>query len=140
MKLDIDLKSGAGPIIFGMTRIQVRSVIEGKDEIFRRVDGESSDSDFFESQGIFVYYDNEGRVEAIEVSSPSEAWLEGVDLLSVSSEKAKKIFLSKDCKAELEEDTVISKKIGLGIFDPMLNEDHSHSVESVIVFAEGYYR
>src|SRR5262245_57232562 len=60
-----------GPIVVGMSRAEVRSVVGSKVVEFRKAYFASNTTDAFDDEGIHVYYDDNDIVEAVELFCPN---------------------------------------------------------------------
>ena len=130
---------GAGSINFGMSPSEVRALLGGNFKSFKKTSNAEYPCDYYESLGIFVYYKLPGIVEALEFAEPADPVFNGRSLLKLSFEDLKSMLLDMDKNLEIESDSLISYKLGIGVYAPDADEDASLPVESVIAFEDGYY-
>lgn len=64
--LDIIPFVGTGPLRFGMTRLQVRSLLREEASVFRKGPSATTDTDAFDHLGLHLHYDAQDRLECIE--------------------------------------------------------------------------
>ncbi|MEK7951728.1 hypothetical protein [Luteolibacter soli] len=86
-----------------------------------------------------VFYDDDGRVEAIEFVEPGRAMLGGVDLLGMSYADLVKLITEQDPEVMIENDGFTSEKLGIGSYAPGGIGEPEDPAETVIVFPPGYY-
>jgi hypothetical protein len=138
MEFPIAPYEGAGPIKFGMTRPQVRAILNEDYCEFRR--GESSNlSDFFTSIAVFVYYNDSGVVEFIEFTDPAKPIYEKRNLLKYSYSESLKFFSRFDDNVELDSAGLTSYELGIAVYAPHCGEEPDGIVETIGVFEKGYY-
>lgn len=130
---------GVGEIKFGMSPDDVRKHIGNRFRSFKRSPLDSFPSDYFEHIGTFFYYDSNGRLEAIEFAPPAQPTIEGVNLLGLSFEAAKKLLSNLDDQIGEETDSVIAYQKGVSIWAPLAKDNPAAAVESVVAFRPGYY-
>ena len=135
-KFDIENIRRVGPISIGMTKAQVHEQLGDDCKSFRRTPEMEVPCDYYENEGVFVYYKSGGFVEAVEIASPSEARIDGRNLLSMKLPEAHRFLKSLDDDLVCETDGAISVAIGIAIYT---SGDSNSTVESAIVFEDGYY-
>jgi hypothetical protein len=131
---------GVNNIEFGMHAKFVRNNIGKEFKEFRR-GSEVYPSDYFEKEGIFCYYDSEGRLDAMEFHRPARVFLGGVNLLSLHFNQIM-AFLSKlDSRFLTDGDGADFRTISIGVYAPgALDEDEGDvPVEAILVGRENYY-
>lgn len=138
-RFDIFPGQGVVEIAFGSSPVAVRAAVGSEYELFRRSPDEAFPSDYFRALGTFAYYDPPGRLAALEFGRPSAPHLNGTDLLAIPFSDARQILRSLDPAAVEDRTSIISKKVGAGLYAPTAKEDASQPCESVIVFSDGYY-
>ena len=74
---------GVGPIQFGQTRSQVRSLLGGNVSVFRKGPSASTETDAFNELGLHLHYDAQDRLECIEAWGPCPIYYKDVALLNV---------------------------------------------------------
>jgi hypothetical protein len=135
---------GIGLIRFGMTRSEVEQAIGRTPLRRRRNEFELSDHDYFEGQGLFVYYDLEGKCNAAELTCKSSAEYEGVSLFSTPASRIREWARQRDANLECK-DGFVSRLLGLSMYaptidEPDLDEDEFNApAQSFLVFKPGIY-
>lgn len=130
--------SGVGPIAFGMTRQQLRSIFGTPTSSFARTP-ESVPCDEYRPQGFFVYYMADDTVEAVEFFAPSTVLLGEHSLLGEAFEKSRLHMLERDQNLSVEADGLTSNAFGIALFAPSANDDPTLCPESILVFRKGYF-
>lgn len=130
---------GAGKIKFGMTPEQVRLLLGGVFDSFKRTEDSVFPCDYFESLGVFAYYNSSGVLEAIEFTEPAVPEFEEMDLLKIHFKDLIKYLSDKDKGLEVESESLTSHVLGIGAYAPDADDNTSSSAESIIVFENGYY-
>ena len=75
--------SGVGPLHFGCTRSEVRSVLGGDPALFRKGANAPSETDAYDELGFHLHYDLEDRLECIEAFGSCSISFRNVPLLQV---------------------------------------------------------
>lgn len=152
MDFDIHPNRGAGPVVFGMTRDEVRACLGAPKEEFVRdptfapgwvewIYGESE---------VFVTFDPSGKCAAVMLCPPGDARLEGASLLRVPGVEAWAVLRRLDPTAVVDvlpatgksEGSLTSKRLGVCVYAPDVGtewEDEAEPPQSVLVFREDYY-
>lgn len=86
--MNIYLLKGVDDVEFGMNVLEVRKIILGKFEEFRRIEffEELRDKylvDYFFEKGVFCYYDEGGCFEVMEFMNFVKFMFGGVDMLNI---------------------------------------------------------
>jgi hypothetical protein len=136
MKFEIHSHEGAGPIRFGMTTAEVREVLGSE---FKSSDRGGTPYDRYLGHGCFVYYDESGKVEAIEFSDAGYVTLGGVDLLGLSFAEMLEFIRVRDPEVEVNIEGLESLNLGIGSYAPDGEDEPESPAETVIVFRRGYY-
>lgn len=136
---DIRANNGVGPIRFGMTPMEVRSILGPKFVSFMRTPDSVHPCDHFTDIQCFVYYDLDGRVEAVEFAEPSAPTLNGVNLLNLGFADLIMHISSMDPDVSVDSDGFTSQNLGVGGWAPSGEEEPNAPPESIIVFGRGYY-
>lgn len=139
MDLIIQPYIGIGAIRFGMTRQQVRQVINQPVESFLRHSTDELPTDYFENLGLYVEYKNEGICQAVEMAKPANPIWRGQAFLNLSFAEVKAWFETIDPRLEIDDTGLISYQFGIGIYAPDCEEMPEKTVEGLIVFEQGYY-
>jgi len=139
MEFQISPLKGIDSIEFGMAPADVRRHFDDEPKSFKRTPQDSFPCDYFESQGVFFYYDGEGRLEAVEFASPAQPSVEKLNLLGLGLDEATAALSGLDSEVEKEVDGAIAYQLGVSIYAPLAKENPSAPVESVLAFRPGYY-
>jgi hypothetical protein len=138
MNFEIQPYVGAGIIKFGMSQSTIRQLMLGNDvQDFKR--NSNSISDYYEKAGLFIYYDKNKIVEAIEFHQPATVVLGGICLFSIKALDAYSLIYSLDNNVVNDNDGLTSFTLGVGFYAPHYNDNSSLPLESIIVFRQGYY-
>ena len=130
---------GAGDLRFGMTRDAVRKEVGGAFEVFRRGPEDALDSEVFDGDGIYVYYDPNDLCEAIEFSGPANPTLFSARLIGQPLDGVLAYLKKYDSTVSVDESGATAYAIGVGVYAPAVTKESGCVVESVIVFRRGYY-
>lgn len=84
-----------GLVAAGMSRADVRAVIGSDFVEFKKAYFVSNTTDAFDSAGIHVYYDDQDRVEAVEIIHPAQCDYNGVNLLGIQIPHLKTVFIQR---------------------------------------------
>ncbi|MFF2092525.1 hypothetical protein [Paenibacillus sp. NPDC058174] len=137
LNLLIDSLIGVGPIKFGMTKKEIRSVISSDVKEFKKTPTSETLTDVFDF--CHVYYKQDDTCEAIELFEPAIPIFNNEKLIGVSFKEVKKLFLQLDKDVEIEETGLTSIKYGVALFVPSLSRSEKEPVEGVFLFEQGYY-
>jgi len=86
----------------------------------------------------FVYYDEDGKSEAIEFNSNADLKFETITFFDRNYSNVEADFRKIDSTIEIDELGFISNKFGIGVY--ITNKDEEDSkIESVIIYKRGYY-
>lgn len=135
---------GAGPIRFGMTRSEVEQAIGRTPIRRRRNEFEQSVHDYFEARGLFVYYDQEDKCNAAELTCESDAEYEGIQLFAVPAIHVREWARQRDANIE-SKDGFVSRLLGLSMYAPMIDErdleegERNAPAQSFLVFKPESY-
>ena len=86
----------------------------------------------------FVYYDIDGKCEAIEFNSSAELFFEGISFFDKKYVDLEIAFKNMDSDIEIDEVGFNSNKYGIGVYVPN-KDDCNSTIESVIIYRQGYY-
>jgi hypothetical protein len=140
MRFTILPYQGAGALRFGMTVAEIRKQLHPNAATpFQKSPSSSHPTDAFDELGANVYYQKDGRCEAIEFAEPAIPLFEKSKLIGVPFSKVAKLLRSLDDKLEIDESGLTSYKLGLAIYCPGHQEKPSMIVHGVFVFERGYY-
>ena len=139
MIFQIESDKGIGAVSFGLSRDQIRKMIDVQPQILPNKARTNVPTDFFPSVGLFVHYDEVAKCEAIELVKPAAPVFQGQHLLDRSFRQLKTWMMSSSNDAKLEEDGIRSDELGIGIYAPLGDEKPDDPPEGVIVYEKGYY-
>lgn len=138
--MDVHYHKGVGPIRFGMAREEVLDLFSVEATSFKRNQVDTHPCNYFPSLGLFVYYgDESGLVEAVELTSPAKPSISGADLLHLGFIDLLEIIRGADPEVSIDGDGFTSFLLGIGGWAPSLKSAPNAQLESIIVFAPGYY-
>ncbi|WP_374528717.1 hypothetical protein [Novosphingobium sp.] len=135
MDLPLDPELALPSLPFGTSRHDVRRFFPGEPHPFRRTQADR-ESDYWAELGIFAYYDDAERLEALELASPARPVVSGETLTCLTLHNAKQLLRHLDATIEEESGAATSKALGLAIWT---GAGEDGIVEAVLRFAEGYY-
>ena len=138
MQLEIESYRRVGPLTFGMTAVEVRSVMRLPVEPFKR-SMEEGYTDAFGELGIYVTYDRLGLCEAVEIASPAQPTFRGREILGRPFKEVHESLLKLDPELDVDDTGLTALGLGIGVYAPGISEDPSTPVEAVIAFKRGYY-
>jgi hypothetical protein len=140
MKMIIQPYIGVGNVLFGSTRNEVQKALyPAQATPFNRSREEQNTSDFYKSIGVFVYYNDQEKCEAIEFGDKMELEFEAFKIFKHSYIETERFFAQYDSELDLDDSGFSSYKLGIGIYAPKCREDENCKIEGLIVFKEGYY-
>jgi hypothetical protein len=141
MDFPIEPYVGVGPIRFGMSVSEVRSVLGGEVRTFRKGRFARGDTDAFLGWGIHVHYSATGICEAVEIGYTTIPTFEGRPLLGRPFREVYELLRSYDPSLQLDDTGLTSYLLGIGIYMSSMKEeeDWDADVQGVIVFTKGYY-
>lgn len=129
-----------GEIKLNTTKQEVYSVLGKPNESFLRNTFSKSFTDNYIDLGIFINYDIDERVEAIEICpSNSTVIFQEMNLFDMTYKDILKEFRKKDTNLEEDETGFSSLLLGIGIYCPNKVENIDSLIEGIIVFREKYY-
>jgi hypothetical protein len=139
MEFQISPLKGVDSIEFGMAPSDVRRHFDSEPKSFKRTPQDAFPCDYFESEGVFFYYDREGHLEAVEFASPAQPSVENLRLLGLGLDQATTVLSRFDSEVEKEADGAIAYQLGVSVYAPLAKDNPAASVESVLAFRPGYY-
>ena len=74
MQFETKPYKSAGDVLLGMHISGVRKLINMPFDSFKRTEDCEAPCDYYDSLGLFVYYDAELNVEAVELTEPASAF------------------------------------------------------------------
>lgn len=146
MKLEIIPYIGAGPISLGMTREEIRNVVDGEyeafdpDEVVAEFTGQNFYYDYFAQYGLKIEYDEKNKkMMAMNIFPPSQPELFGEELLGRPFNVVRDWLRTLDQDLTMDSTGLTSMKLGIGLFVEDLDEGEDAPVDGVFIFAKGYY-
>lgn len=139
MDFEILPTKGVGQIALSMTNAQVRSVLGSPDEEFVRSPATSYVEWIYDALGVIVIFDRQGRCAAIMLSRPCDAILQGTSLLHVGGSIAWTALRRLDSTAFVDEGSLTSRKLGVSVYAPDVEEEPNEPPQSVLVFRSDYF-
>ncbi len=134
MKFELAPKHGAIPIRFGMTVEQVRALFESLPESFKRTPASKYPLDYFAEHGVFVNYDADGAVEAVEFTKDSAVTYSGASIQNLMRSDVVNFFSKIGVAYSEDEAAITSNELGVSFWFP----DNDAVAESILVFRYGY--
>jgi len=132
MIYEINPFHGVGKLSFGESRDNLRRELGGAVESFRKTAG-ANETDAYDDLGMHLYFDNQDRLEFVELFEPAQVVFRGVKLIGRDAETVK-MRLAKLGWASSETDIGYQwDQAGFSFF-PQTGE-----IEGVGVFRRGYY-
>jgi hypothetical protein len=139
MLLEVHPQVGVGPLRFGMSEREVREQVAEPASPFMKATWSKHTTDVFNANGMHVYCSKAGVCEAVELFSPTEPTLNGSRLLGVSYRAAAAAIRLAGGAFTEDGSGLESTGVGVALYAPAHGEDPLMPVESVFVFAPGYY-
>jgi hypothetical protein len=121
-----------------MTREEVQRAMGSTPERFRKTPSEP-ESDHFTAAGVLVYYDREGRCEAVEMASPAAPTLNGRPLVGLPYHELLACLGSDDPELATDGAGLVSRRLGVALYAPAAEKDPEEPVEAAMAFRSGYY-
>ena len=132
-------KVSVGNIHFNESREQINSLFDVKPRIFVRTPNDTNSSDYYVELGIFVYYDENNKCDAVEMIAPAKVSYKNYSLFNKSYKEILSTISTFSSDIEEDNEGFISKSEGIGVYAPSKNEEENASPETIIFFREGYY-
>lgn len=125
---------GIGELRFGMSRESCRAKLEAPYESFSRAGRASPEVDSYDSIGMQLSFDSEGKLEFIELFLPSRPRFLDVDLLAGASYEGVTSELMSRGLHRIEDDVGCDfPDAGFGLYAP------NQAIEAVSIYRRGYY-
>lgn len=134
-----------GPIVFGMSRGEVRIILGGEPVSFEKEQNYAGSGidrcafDYFRESGIKIEYTDDERCSSVEVGLAANPVFQDWELLGHPFEEIRAWFRSLDSDLRSDESGFTSLKFGIGVYAPHSEERPGEPGELVIVFEKGYY-
>jgi hypothetical protein len=129
---DIAPYEGTGPLRFGMTRSQVRSLLRGSVSTFRKGPYASTDTDAYDELGLHLHYDKGDRLECIEAWGPCPIYYQRASLLNANTQEVLERLAGLGLSSRYD-DGYFLDDAGFALYAP------DDVVEAVTVYPRGYY-
>lgn len=138
MELNIISYVSIGPIKLGMTRSEIRNILNSKVTEFTKSQESENTTDSFDELGIHVYYKDGDMCEAIEVFEPANPTFNGNILVGVPFMQVRELLQKHDKELSIDTDGIVSIQLGISLYINGV-EEGNEPVEAVMVFEKGYY-
>ena len=132
---------GVGPIRLGMSRQELRRLLGGEVEAFRKTQDSPTLSDYFNDYMAVAFYTPNDLLDAFEFSQGNVEW-QGIQLMGrIGGEVLREM---QQYSKQIEIDAgVIFHDLGIALYVPSWgtrpDEDEENIVESVLVFSRTHY-
>ena len=127
---------GFNDIKFGCESLEIEEYMKVKPSKFKKSPYDISETDAYDD--FFVYYDIDGKCEAIEFHSGAELIFQNISFFDKKYVDIETAFRNIDSDIEIDEVGFNSNKYGIGVYAPN-KDDCNSTIESVIIFRQGYY-
>lgn len=135
----VDPYKSVGNLSFTYDRKQIRSLLNEKFEVgVKEFESYKDYYDYFRESGLFVYYDDEDKVNAFEFFEANPVF-NGMNLLTMSYHSLIDMLKSLDSELIIEYDGFTSYKFGIGGNTSDDPENELAMPEAIIIFKKGYY-
>ena len=135
--VELEPYRGVGPLRLGMTKPEIHSLFGDRAETFQKAD-ERVPSDIIDNS-VLVYYDDNGRVEAIELAAPQRPTLDGRQILGQPFSQVRAWLEALDPELEVDGAGAESRHVGISIYAPSALKEPNEPVEAAMIFRRGYY-
>ncbi|MGD6849146.1 hypothetical protein [Rossellomorea aquimaris] len=139
MELNMISYESIGPIKLGMTRDQIRSVLNSKVTEFKKTQWDENTTDSFDELGIHVFYKAGHICEAVEVSEPANPTFNGNKLVGIPFKQVRQFLQKYDKDLSIDTDGIISEVLGISLYIDGVDDEEKEQVQSVMFFEKGYY-
>jgi hypothetical protein len=139
MEFIIHPRQGIGPVRLGMSRQEIRTILSEPPDTFRRNKFSEVDTDYFVSIGIMADFDADDRCNFITAVSEARPTFQNRPIVGVPHDQCETWFRQLDPGLEVADVGLTSRKLGICLYAPGVDERASSPVECVHVFADGYY-
>lgn len=131
---EIKSYQGFGDIRFGDESEVIEKIMKTKPKKFKKGPFAINETDKYDS--FFVYYDKDGKCEAIEFYNNVKYM--DISFFDVKYSDVEAAFRIIDSDIKIDEVGFTSNKFGIGVYAPN-KDDNDAEIESVIIFRQGYY-
>ena len=124
---------------FGMSREEVRKYFSGLPKEFYKSTKSKVATDAFHYCSTHIYYDETDKVEAFEVSEPTEMLFGGINLFSLEmADKIKTFLESMGGEAKTRGGCCFSfANLGISVYSP---DPETEKVQAIMVAKKGYLK
>ena len=133
---EIKSYQGVSEIKFGDESAVIEKFMKIKPSKFKKSPYDISETDAYED--FFVYYDKDGKCDAIEFNSNADVIFKNISFFGVKYVDVENAFRNIDSDIGIDEVGFNSNKFGIGVYAPN-KDDNDAEIESVIIFRQGYY-
>jgi hypothetical protein len=142
MDFDIIPYMNVGPIVFGLTRAEIRRRLDGPVRTFMKTAASVAATDDFEDFDIHVHYDARDSCESAEFAKGhamrhADPIFRGQHLIGRPLLEIQRWLSAIDPELRAIDSAIISFSFGFGISAP--SDDPRSPIRDVIVFRKGYY-
>jgi hypothetical protein len=135
----VDPYKSVGNLSFTDDREKIRALLNAEFEAGIKEFGTYRDYyDYFKDSGLFVYYNEEGNVNAFEFFEANPVFND-VNLLTISYHNLIEMFKSLDPELSIEYNSFTSHKLGIGANTNDDPESELAMSEAIIIFKKNYY-
>lgn len=134
MKFNLNLHEGTDSIKFGMTSIQIQSILQHKPNLFKKTEVDILDTEEYE--GIHVYYEEiDGKIvcSAFEFFEPSEVFLDNIQLVGEERIEIEDFFKNKFADCEVFPYQLASSKNEI-----FMSVKFNQTIQSIFIARQGY--
>lgn len=129
MHLVLEPNVGADLLKFGTERKKVQNLLQDK-PVKKSFEPEN---DFYENKGLILGYDDDDRLEFIEITQPSTAEFEGINFFSLAPKDCINEMKKKGYSAPFDDGGYNFDSVGVALYCPQ------DQLESVSIYKKGYY-
>lgn len=132
----INRYEGFNDIRFGMLSQEIEERLKLSPRRFYKDKEDKFETDAYND--FFIYYDAEGKCEAVEFNNNAILFLNEINLFEESYQKIEQLIKKADLEIEIDDVGFTSNKLGIGVYAPFKYETNA-IIESIIIFRRGYY-
>lgn len=139
MKFNLKIFEGTDTIKFGMTSIEIQSILNITPTLFKKSEVDLNDTEDYKNICHISYeVDNNGilKCSAFEFFRQSEVFLNDVQLLGKQREEIEQLFKNTFCDYEVDNGGMGSPDNDIRLYAPIL--PHTRIVQSVYISRKGY--
>lgn len=122
-----------------MTVDQVRALLGAPTRSFKRSPLSKHPLDLFENAGLFVIYDCNGSVEALEFDDRAETIFNGIILQTLSPKEVMSFMQNAGAGFKESIDGIMSMELGISFWFPVKVEEPVIPATSILFFRRGYF-